>query len=109
MSQRTYLQRFKKKLLERGDEWKCHYCRILFIPDDVAYDDPRYYSNKENGWYIKQPDGSEIGFREPLSGYSDHPTIDHIIPKSKGGLDDLSNLVFACRQCNCKKHAKVLS
>ena len=30
-------------------------------------------------------------------------TIDHIIPKVRGGTDALANLVLACRHCN---HAK---
>ena len=29
--------------------------------------------------------------------------IDHIVPKSKGGSDRVSNLTIACRDCNCKK------
>ena len=27
-------------------------------------------------------------------------TIDHVIPKSKGGTDDPDNLVCACERCN---------
>lgn len=30
-------------------------------------------------------------------------TADHIIPVRKGGADDASNLVAACRSCNCSK------
>ena len=30
-------------------------------------------------------------------------TIDHVIPVSKGGSDDLGNLVPCCRPCNCRK------
>ena len=30
-------------------------------------------------------------------------TIDHLIPKQKGGLDTWDNLVVACKQCNAKK------
>ena len=30
-------------------------------------------------------------------------TIDHIIPKSKGGEDSWENLISACRRCNSKK------
>ena len=31
-------------------------------------------------------------------------TIDHYWPSSKGGLDDLTNLVYACPRCNLYKH-----
>lgn len=30
-------------------------------------------------------------------------TVDHIIPKAKGGLDTWENLVCACTVCNNKK------
>lgn len=29
-----------------------------------------------------------------------HATIDHVIPRSKGGPNDRSNLVLACFACN---------
>ena len=35
-------------------------------------------------------------------------TLDHIIPKDKGGYDSWSNLVAACRKCNMKKGNKLL-
>lgn len=35
--------------------------------------------------------------------------VDHIIPVSKGGTDDLLNLVTSCRDCNRGKSAKLLS
>lgn len=34
--------------------------------------------------------------------------IDHIIPVSKGGSDDLSNLTTSCRRCNAQKKDKTL-
>ena len=30
-------------------------------------------------------------------------TVDHVVPKSKGGLDHLSNCVVACEACNAAK------
>jgi 5-methylcytosine-specific restriction endonuclease McrA len=36
-------------------------------------------------------------------------SIDHVIPKSRGGTNDLKNLVTACYQCNnIIKHDKTL-
>ena len=34
------------------------------------------------------------------------PTQDHVIPLSKGGLHEASNVVAACKVCNSKKGAK---
>jgi HNH endonuclease len=31
-------------------------------------------------------------------------TIDHIIPRSLGGSDDISNLALACRRCNERRY-----
>lgn len=33
-------------------------------------------------------------------------TLDHIVPQSRGGTDDLPNLVCACRSCNARKGAR---
>lgn len=35
-------------------------------------------------------------------------TIDHQMPRSRGGTDDLSNLVYACANCNARKHNKTV-
>lgn len=35
-------------------------------------------------------------------------TIDHVIPRSRGGGNTMGNLVVACRSCNCKKGARSL-
>ena len=34
-------------------------------------------------------------------------TIDHVIPKSKGGKNDWKNLVTCCKSCNSKKDDKL--
>ena len=35
-------------------------------------------------------------------------TIDHLVPKQKGGLDTWDNLVAACMPCNSKKQNRIL-
>lgn len=35
--------------------------------------------------------------------------LDHLTPRSEGGKDVASNLVLACRSCNCRRHALSLS
>ena len=34
-------------------------------------------------------------------------TVDHILPVSKGGTDDMENLVAACTSCNSRKSNKL--
>ena len=34
--------------------------------------------------------------------------IDHLLPVSRGGGDDISNLVTSCRRCNAQKHDRTL-
>lgn len=39
-------------------------------------------------------------------GANDNLSIDHLIPKAKGGNDDAENMIWACRSCNSSKGAK---
>ena len=42
-------------------------------------------------------------------GSTHNLTIDHVIPRSKGGKDEWTNLVACCTKCNLKKGDKLLS
>ena len=48
------------------------------------------------------------GYKCQYCGATRRLTIDHVIPKSKGGSDDWENLVVASASCNVKKGDKML-
>lgn len=48
------------------------------------------------------------GHKCQYCGATRHLTIDHVIPKSKGGEDTWENLVVACNKCNTKKSDTLL-
>lgn len=75
--------RFRLELLERWQsergELRCHYCS-------------------------KGPLMIEVDNKHPMVA-----TLDHVIPRSKGGANmNESNLVVACYRCNQKKKDKIL-
>ena len=55
---------------------------------------------------ICQSCGDQLTFDEDwLSGK--YPSIDHVIPLSKGGTHTWDNIQLLCRSCNCKKSNKM--
>lgn len=38
-----------------------------------------------------------------------YPTLDHVIPRSRGGQTELENLVVACQPCNQRKRDRTPS
>lgn len=36
-------------------------------------------------------------------------TMDHVIPLSRGGRHSIGNLIPACHNCNCSKHARFIT
>lgn len=47
------------------------------------------------------------GYKCIICGSDEHLSIDHIIPTSKGGTDEDSNLCTMCLRCNRKKANKI--
>lgn len=40
-------------------------------------------------------------------GAADHLQVDHVVPESAGGSDELSNLQTLCKTCNVRKGSRV--
>ncbi len=49
------------------------------------------------------------GHKCTYCGATDNLSVDHIVPISRGGLHDDSNLVTACRECNSGKGNKTVA
>lgn len=72
------------------DGWNCHYCASLLVP-----------RGRERTICDVSIEDDEVVFTVPI-GWA-WPTIDHKQPRSRGGSDDLFNLVLACNPCNARK------
>lgn len=57
------------------------------------------------GWEERFPCG-EYGYPTPIKRV--YLSIDHIVPRSKGGTSDRSNLRVLCTRCNTRKGSKLL-
>lgn len=64
-------------------------------------DDAEHWDRSEVGEVIARD-----GHRCRYCGATDDLTIDHLIPRCRGGNDKPSNLVVACRSCNSSKGAR---
>jgi hypothetical protein len=89
-------------LLERDPGMRCAYCAALLAepPQLVGMD-----AWEAKGWsYSEFDDGGAWLLAEGFA--SAHR--DHVHPRSKGGTDDLDNLVLSCDACNISKGATSL-
>lgn len=78
--------------------------RVIRLVNYVKLPVSRIMSHKPSKGMIYKRDDNKCQY----CGSTRHLTIDHVIPKSKGGSEDWSNLVVACSQCNTKKGDKLL-
>lgn len=56
--------------------------------------------------YLFYRDGMHCRFCGKVLRY-DKMSIDHYLPRSLGGTDDVFNLVSSCKRCNCQKQNKL--
>ena len=62
---------------------RCYYCGVHFVGQR------RRHNNLTDSEYLART-----------------PTIDHIVPLSKGGKNSVSNFVLACHRCNVRRGNK---
>lgn len=78
-------------IAERDGGWFCNYCRCRLAKADWS-----------EGVRIV------LGGFAPMIGY-EWPIAEHVVPRCRGGSNDLSNLVLSCSRCNSKKGTRLLS
>jgi 5-methylcytosine-specific restriction endonuclease McrA len=69
----------------------------------------RWRANQKEGWFANRRavfERDEYRCRYCGIDVGEDGHCDHVIPKSRGGTDDVDNLVTACEQCNCSKGAR---
>jgi hypothetical protein len=69
-----------------------------------AFIDKKQYSDYRKRLWNRDPNCTYCGKRIAHGS----TTLDHIVPKSQGGLDTPSNLLLACERCNQAKDARSL-
>ena len=98
----------KVEVLERYTDKVRSVNLSIFMPSVIRLRDYVRFNNKKiplNRKNILKRDNHICQYCDSKSNFM---TIDHIIPKDKGGRDSWENLVAACVPCNTKKGNKLL-
>jgi hypothetical protein len=66
----------------------------------LAYDEALVYERDQN--YCQYWHYDEMGRKFKFKCTANDRTIDHILPRCRGGIDSYTNCVCACKKCNIK-------
>lgn len=80
------------ELAARDGGWVCFYCSVPLV-DDL---NPEHHVTWVEG---------EHTYRRSIEGRR-WAEVDHVLPRSRGGSNNLVNLVLACGNCNNRKGSK---
>ena len=83
----------RDKLAERDGGYFCAYCGAELIEDNQLAKHVIRIGRLTIISFIFPPDKKQI-------------TVDHVVPRSKGGSHKLENLVLCCGSCNSSKGCK---
>ena len=78
--------------------------RVIRLVNYIKLPYEKLAQNKPSRTMIYKRDGHKCQY----CGSTKNLTIDHIIPRSRGGGDTWENLVVACMPCNTRKSDKLL-
>ncbi|BAZ14816.1 HNH endonuclease [Calothrix sp. NIES-4071] len=82
---------------------------VLHVPKHIRLK----IASSERTWKVPPVNRREVLKRDhhtcQYCGSSKHLTLDHVIPRSRGGLHTWDNVVTACERCNSKKGDKTLT
>ena len=105
-------------LIDRGDPHKCVYCGALLavLPEHWTYRRTQEVGmhcgcgegdqSMETGNWSCVPACRHLGEWWSIRDGFAVAQVDHVVPRSRGGTDEMSNLVLACSPCNSSKGAK---
>lgn len=103
---REYYLSNKEEILEKNKKWRQD------NKEKWSYSCSIYRHNKRAGGKIDKDAWKEkcesLGNQCQICGSCSRITIDHILPVSKGGTNDIHNLQPLCLSCNSRKCDKVL-
>ncbi|MEM7554186.1 MAG: HNH endonuclease [Cyanobacteria bacterium P01_A01_bin.84] len=81
---------------------------VLYVPKHIRLK----ISGRERTWKVPPVNRREVLRRDHYTcqycGSRKHLTLDHVLPRSKGGLHVWDNIVTACEKCNSRKGDKTL-
>ena len=98
----------KVEVLERYNDEIRSINLSIFMPSVIRLKDYVRFNNKKISLNRKNILKRDNHICQYCSSKSNLLTIDHIVPKHKGGRDSWENLVAACVPCNTKKGNKLL-
>lgn len=92
-----------------GQQWEVRSPNlVLIVPEHIRL----VHTNPERFWKVPAVTRREVLRRDhhacQYCGSTRHLTLDHVIPRSRGGLHTWDNVVAACASCNSRKGDRLL-